>query len=291
MDSKKTCLTCREEQELQFEKGSYQYHRCPACGLLSTYPIPDAATIEAHYARAFQVGNYRLGQEYMKDYLSVYRGLVAALEERLAAQGRALPGMRILDIGCFSGELLELFQEKGADVYGCELQEDAVRIANEKLPGRIFKTDVFSNDFPAMTYDVVVMSGVIEHVVDPEKLLRRATEMLVPEGTLMVQTPDSGSVLARIMRKHWPPCAPVEHIHLFSRRSMERKLREIGLREVQFRSHWKKLPIAYVYHNFRNFGPEFFTLLKPLYQLLPVSLTRTTLPFYIGEFIVFAQRV
>lgn len=291
VEYEKKCLVCGKKQRFKFKSRGYYYYRCQSCGLLSTYPFPDRTTIEAHYSQQVEDSNYRLAQQYMEYYLSVYKGYVNKLEVELRSYGLSFHGLKILDIGCFTGELIEILKEKGADVYGLELQDKAVEIANKKLPGRIFKADVFNNNFPQMKFDVVILSGVIEHVMDPIKLLKRSVEVLNLGGILMLQTPNSTSFLSKILGRYWPPCAPVEHIHLFSKKSLEKSLHEIGLEHIKFRSHWKKLPIVYIYNNFRNFGPEFFKILKPFYNLLPQSALNKSLPFYIGEVIVFARKL
>lgn len=290
MSSNVSCTMCGDECRPQFCKGAFTYYRCRGCSLLSTSPIPDAATIESHYAKAFQEGNYGLGQEYMRYYIKVYENLAQRIERYLAHYGKNLSGMKVLDIGCFTGELLLLLQKKGADVSGVELQEEAVAIAQERLPGRIFKADVFSENFPDRTFDLVIMSGVIEHVVDPMKLLIRSRDLLNPGGILLLQTPNSTSTLARMMGKYWPPCAPIEHIHLFSKNGLQQSLESIGFRNVSMQAHWKKLPCIYVYNNFQNFGPELYKLFRPLYNILPKSILEMTFPFYVGEMLLFSQK-
>jgi len=94
-----------------------------------------------------------------------------------------------------------------------------------------------------------------------------------------------------VLRKFWPPYAPVEHIHLFTRRGIRLLLEANGFRILDTRSHWKKLPVSYVYNMLQNFGPEFHRLLKPLYSVLPRFVRNAVLPFYIGEMIVVAARV
>lgn len=258
---------------------------------MSTYPLPDSATIEAHYAKKFQEGNYELLREYSGQYLGVYSKFVTVLERKLQSSHATLRGLSVLDIGCFTGDFLGLLTERGVvDVYGLELQPEAVEIATQKLPGRIFKADVFSEDFPAVTCDVVTLLGVIEHVIDPIGLLRRACELLKPGGTLMLQTPNSTSSLAHVLGRFWPPYTPVEHIHLFSKRALSQALNGLGLVDVTFKAHWKKLPIAYVYHMLQHFGPELHQLFRPLFRLLPSNIMNLSLPFYVGEVIVTARK-
>lgn len=289
-DTLKKCIVCKSDQKLMFKYMKYDYHICTSCALVSTYPLPDSETIDAHYKNKFKKGNYQLLQEYAGQYARIYEDFVRILGDRLQLYGRNYQQLRLLDVGCFTGEFLEILHKYGVDVYGLELQEEAVELASKKLPGRIFKADVFSRNFPQIQCDVVTLMGVIEHVTDPVKLLTRSSELLRKDGILMLQTPNSRSSLARVMRKYWPPFAPVEHIHLFSRKSLENLLKKLGYVDIEFKQHWKKLPISYVYNMFYNFGPEFYKFLGPIYKLLPGFMTNMCLPFYVGETIVIAKK-
>lgn len=220
MDLEKICIICGKKQKFKFKYRGYHYYRCQSCGLLSTYPLPERSTIERHYTRGFEEGNYQLLRRYIRHYLPVYQKFVRVIEGRLRLYNLSLQGLRVLDVGCFTGELLELLRDKGADVYGLELQDRALEIANQKLPGRIFKADIYSNDFPQIQFDIIMMLGLIEHVIDPVRLLKRSSDLLKKGGIMIIQTPNNACFLAKILGKYWPPCAPVEHIHLFSKKSL-----------------------------------------------------------------------
>lgn len=285
------CILCGSPQRLNFQYRNFEYWRCSSCSLMSTYPLPESTAIEAHYARKFQEGNYELLRIYSEKYLDVYSGFVKVLERKLQSPLLTRQELRVLDIGCFTGEFLCLLKEKGvADIYGLELQPEAVEIASKKLPGRIFKADVFSEDFPIVPCDVITLLGVIEHVLDPVELLKRAYALLKQGGILMLQTPNSTSFLAHVLGRFWPPYAPVEHIHIFSKRAIFQILNRIGFVDITFQAHWKKLPVAYVYHMLQHFGPEFHRLFRPLFRMLPSYITDLCLPFYVGEMIVTARK-
>jgi SAM-dependent methyltransferase len=272
------CIICGAACNGKLRKGEWSYLRCSRCGLLSSDPIPSHQQIELHYRTKFQKGNYEAARRYATPYLRIY--------EQIATWVAPKHGERILDVGCFTGDLMARLAARGADVYGLELQPEAVEIAQEKMPGRVFKADVDGSAFPEGPYDTIMMSGVIEHVIDPAKFVSRAHSLLVPNGRLLLQTPDASSVLALIMRSHWPPLAPIEHIHLFSRSAMRKLLHSSGFSDVQFRIHIKTLPVGYVYENLSNFGPEWKRFLRPLHLLLG----DTALPFYGGEMLISAVR-
>lgn len=274
-----SCLVCGNSRSRALSTvGAFNFHRCSQCGLTSSRPIPSADEIEAHYRRKFTSGNYETARRFRREYRRIHH--------QLADFVRILPGERVLDIGCFTGELLKILVDRGADGFGLELQTEAVAIANVALPGRVFQADVFGTSFPPGPYDVVTMMALVEHVVDPGAFLRRAHGLLKPGGRIYLQTPDAGSVIARLAGAHWPPLAPIEHIHIFTRPALARLLAESGYSDVHFKAHVKWLPVAYVYEMLANFGPEWQKLFKPMKLLLG----RTTLPFYVGEMMVSARK-
>ena len=284
------CTVCTRDQQHMFDYRSYHYYRCPKCSHVTTYPTPDRNAIHEHYDRKFNEGNYQLLRDFSQEYRKIYDYYVRILDLQLLTRGLSWDGLKVLDVGCFTGEFLQILKTHGADVYGLELQSRAVEIANRKLDGRVFQVDIDRADFPQMSFDLISLLGVIEHVVDPIRLISRAQELLCPGGLLLIQTPNSGSFLARAMRGLWPPYAPVEHIHLFSRQSLTVALLQLGFTKILYEGHWKKLPVDYVFNMLQNYGPEFHRLIKPVYMRLPERLTRASLPFYVGEMLVIAHK-
>ena len=285
------CSVCSTEQKFAFKRLGFDYYRCPSCRLVSTYPYPSDEEIEDHYRKKFNDGNYQLIQDYMQSYLSVYRDFADKLLKLYKQRGEnSLKGKLALDIGCFTGDFLKILKGFGADVYGVELQEEAVQIANKSLNGHVYKADLLKNNFPQHEYDIVTMLGLIEHVIDPVPLIERAVSLLKHDGILMLQTPDSNSILARLMNSKWPPYAPVEHIHLFSKKCLLNLLRQFDFSSIEFYSHVKHLPVDYIFNNLKNFGPELYNKLHNIYKISPRFIKTMRLPFYGGEMVVIASR-
>lgn len=65
-----SCLACGTMMRLAFHYMGYEYHRCPRCGHVTTHPLPDSQTIEAHYTEKFRAGNYQLLREFSTAYLA-----------------------------------------------------------------------------------------------------------------------------------------------------------------------------------------------------------------------------
>lgn len=272
-----------------FDYREFGYFRCPECRHVTTFPYPTQSQMKAHYQRGFKEGNYKVAREHSEVYQSAMNKLSRLIENFLFEHDRSLSTSSILDIGCFTGEFLYHMSQRGAETYGVELQEEAAKIAEKKLPGKIFNEDILSAKFSLCNrqFDIITLLGVIEHVTDPIHLLKRASKLLKANGLLVIQTPDSTSLFPRMMRKYWPPYTPVEHIHIFSRQSLFIILHKLGFKSSVFKWHWKTLSISYVYGMFQTFGPEFYRIFRPLYTILPRGVRNIRLPFYIGETIVF----
>jgi 2-polyprenyl-3-methyl-5-hydroxy-6-metoxy-1,4-benzoquinol methylase len=282
----RVCLACGQQQRGLFRKGEYWYCRCRGCGLTSLDPIPDSATIDRHYEHKFESGNYQLLSDFAPQYRRIYEGYADALGKLIDFSSHPA----VLDIGCFTGDFLCILAERGVDVYGLELQEKAAALAEARLPGRVFQARVESSEFPQRMYDAITLLAVIEHVTDPKGLVEHCAARLKPGGVMMLQTPNTGSLLCRLSGRFWPPYAPVEHLHLFSARSLERIVRDAGLTAVEVRNHWKTLPVAYVYQMLENFGPEVHRLARPFYGILPNAARKSSLPFYVGEMLMTARK-
>jgi SAM-dependent methyltransferase len=277
-DDLNACSVCGGPLAKGPRKGRWIYQRCRSCGLLTSDPIPTATEIEDHYRAKFESGNYALNLSYAAQYRQVH----AKIAEWIAPRA----GDRVLDIGAFTGDLLEILAEKGADVYGLELQAEAVAIATERLGPRVFQADVLGTQFPPGPYDIISMIALIEHVTDPRSMIRRTRELLAPGGRLYLETPNAGSAVARALGSAWPPLAPVEHIHLFSPTALTLLLEQEGFTEIRVRRHVKRLPFAYVHEQLANFGgPRWQLLTRPFRAILGDA----NLPFYVGEMLVSAR--
>jgi methionine biosynthesis protein MetW len=98
---------------------------------------------------------------------------------------------RILDMGCSSGALGAALKERqGAEVVGIELDEAYARDAEKRLD-RVVCADLetgLEQDLGA--FDCVIAADVLEHLVDPWRVLRRATGLLEPGGAAIVSLPN-----------------------------------------------------------------------------------------------------
>ena len=90
----------------------------------------------------------------------------------------------VLDIGCGAGRLGEALKAREqAEVVGIELNEAAAMAARQRLD-QVFVGDIEALDlpFPPGRFDAIVCGDILEHLRDPDHLLRQARAWLTPDG-------------------------------------------------------------------------------------------------------------
>ena len=105
---------------------------------------------------------------------------------------RHLSTISVLDIGCGNGSQLSLpLARSGFSVTGIDPDEASIAHAarlSENVPSARFLS-ASVNDI-AETFDVVILSEVLEHVMEPAGLLKAGERRVNPNGLVIVTTPN-----------------------------------------------------------------------------------------------------
>ncbi len=140
--------------------------------------------------------NDRLAQEHdIDDYYARSSPIIRVIEERRLAIIRRLiapaAGERLLEVGCGGGHVLARFPECrlfGVDVSGDMLEKARRRLAH--LGATLLKGELGSVDLEPGSFDAVICTEVLEHVVEPEAVLAGIARMLSPSGRAVITFPN-----------------------------------------------------------------------------------------------------
>ncbi len=132
---------------------------------------------------------------------------------------------RILDVGCGRGEFLDVAADAGLETHGVDL--DAAMLAHAGAH-RVVEAEAL--DFLQSTpekFDVVGALHVIEHfpVAEGAALVRLGASRLVPGGSLIIATPNPGS-LPTIAHEFWKDPT---HVRPYDVELLEFLCRDAGL--------------------------------------------------------------
>jgi SAM-dependent methyltransferase len=140
--------------------------------------------------------------------------------ERLLA---AVPSRakRILEVGCARGRLGHELkrQDPGRYVAGVEQDQAAARVAGQRLD-EVFVLDVQADTPPIEpgSLDCLLFGDVLEHLMDPEDVLRRYRDLLAPTGLTLVSVPNIQhfSVVRNLLRGEfmYQPAGLLDGTHL-----------------------------------------------------------------------------
>lgn len=113
------------------------------------------------------------------------------LNEALCAT--ILPARRVLDVGCGVGWLGAFLKERdGSHVTGITLNaaeaEEARHALDHVIVGDVERGDL---DLGGRPFDAVILSHVLEHMVDPWSVLRRMADHVTPDGRVYVALPNA----------------------------------------------------------------------------------------------------
>lgn len=169
---------------------------------------------------------------------------------------------KLLDIGCGGGEILKRMQNVGWSVVGMEPDSNAASRLIEKDGLPIYRSlnEIANKN---ISFDVIVLSHVIEHLPDPVKTLAELRSLLRPNGQLIITTPNVRGLGSKIFRGYWRGLEPPRHFNVFSTTSLQKALTIAGFRVAQMntevrlaRGIWYVSWLAMMRHRKIECGPR-----------------------------------
>ena len=136
-------------------------------------------------------------------------------------------------MGCGSGKTLALLKELGWDVYGLEIDKNAVQIARERglVNVKLGGYEKIAN-FPDNYFDSIRLYHVIEHIPDSQACLRLIYKKLKPGGEIILGTPNTDSVVSKMFGKFWYNLDIPRHLFLFSPNTLSTIVKTEGFSQL-----------------------------------------------------------
>ena len=151
--------------------------------------------------------------------------------------------LRVLDLGCGNGSLSNSIADQGYEVVGIEESESGCKFARLDSECHFIQSSIYNLPYAELenSFDIVISSEVIEHLLYPRELIRAAKKCLKPNGRLILTTPYHGYLknlalaLAGKMDQHLTALWDGGHVKFFSVSTMTALLESEGFTNVNYK--------------------------------------------------------
>jgi 2-polyprenyl-3-methyl-5-hydroxy-6-metoxy-1,4-benzoquinol methylase len=189
----------------------FEVHCCAECTYQFVLPRPSIEELKAVYEPPPPGTFGEHSPEDIKELGLIYHELITKA---------SVAGNNVLEVGCNTGFILSGLKKLGYRVTGTDLSTTALEYA-KKYYGL---DSIYLSDFPpeheSGSFDVLIASHIIEHVLDPRAFVDQCSRFLKPGGICIIRTPNVDSLGIRTFRGHYPVYCPPIHLNYFSTRTL-----------------------------------------------------------------------
>ena len=177
-------------------------------------------------------GSYNTGVKYTDDEISYFLNKV---EQKYIAAMTVCPdlkssGKSFVDIGAGEGWALNYFSSKGWKCMGVDFSEYGCAANNPDQVSQLLVGDIYANIKSLCEsqrkFDFVLIDNVLEHVVDPFRMLMDIKGIVSENGVLIVEVPNDFSITQEelfkkgyVSKEYW--LAFPDHLSYFNRKGLE----------------------------------------------------------------------
>lgn len=239
------CSVCNQKSnENLFIKNQGEYFFCKHCAhVFLGNPFAEKTMLD--YYNGYPPSSLEWHQNESDYYRRIYNSGLDMLTKSIGENpGRST----ILDVGCSSGFFMSIAEERLIEAYGVE--PNVIESKHAKSKGLKVLGKTIDEIESHKKFDSITLWDVLEHINDPVMLIKRFRSLLKTGGVIFVQVPSSQSLAARIMREHCNMYDGIEHITLFSAKSLEHAFSKAGFDLVTMQS---VISESYAVRNYLNY--------------------------------------
>lgn len=234
---------------------------CQHCGMAYKNPIATPRLIGHIYSEAY---THFVTKESDNDAVGVFRSRVERLGEVCG---------RHLDYGCGAGYFVEAALQAGWDSFGADPFLPSASAASS-LAGRLWKIDAADPAIASITgkFDCISLWAVVEHLTSFKDTFGGLVRLLNPGGTIVFNSPNAHSLIARYFGSSWRMATLIEHLEFCTPAAIRWLAANWGLKVQKLRFCGSPFPLG------RGGGPSDQGLGSPPFPTLFIDETHSISP-------------
>lgn len=195
--------------------------------MLETFPQPSLDKLPNYYQSEDYISHTDSKRNLLEKVYHIVKS--TALKRKLKLINKVSnEGKNLLDVGCGTGDFLQIAQQNNWMVSGIEPNEHARHIANQKTNNQVFDVDQLLK-FKKQSFDVISLWHVLEHLPNLDEQIEVLESLLKPNGTLIIAVPNYKSYDATYYKDFWAAFDVPRHLWHFSQNSISRLVSKVGM--------------------------------------------------------------
>ena len=277
------CPCCNNSQfETIAEYDRYGFYNpnviCKDCGLIFSNPMWTEESVsdfyEHHYRTIYSWGALKSIKETFKSFEDSSR-ILTTINDMIPLDSK----MKILEVGCGGGWHLKKFKDNNFNnLTGIDLGSDYINYGKERYNIDLQNTAI---DKLSDTYDLIILSHLLEHIIDLDSFIQQLSQRINPQGYLYIELPGilmTGYTYGKLNRS-----LQNAHTYYFTLATLTNIMNKNGFSLVKG-DEWIQSVWQYTGVKTNSFSNEYLVIKIYLNQILPLQEEISSLKQQISSF-------
>ena len=210
-------------------------YKCKSCHHMFVYPIKNNIETQKLYSDSENLNKIKdvIQNHKITKMQKYYFNQVLETSKNLTNK----KNLNILEIGSSIGTFLKYAQEKKHIVIGTEVNKEIVNIVNKEGIIKLkYVENNYTDYFNINSFDLIYLEHVLEHLHNPNKILKQLTQLLNKNGIIIIKSPNHNSLLSLIFNKFWTWTYSNRHLNFFNKKSYQQILKNCGLKLISYKT-------------------------------------------------------
>ena len=200
-------------------------------GYLETSPQPSLEKLPEYYKSEDYISHTDTKRNLLEKAYHVVRNISLNRKLKLI-NSYTSEDKNLLDVGCGTGDFLQIAQQNDWIVFGVEPNNEARQIANSKTNNSVSDIEQLL-EFPKQSFDVITLWHVLEHLPNLEEQVSILKSLLRENGRLIIAVPNYKSYDAEYYKNFWAAFDVPRHLWHFNQESISKLFSKENMEVVE----------------------------------------------------------
>jgi 2-polyprenyl-3-methyl-5-hydroxy-6-metoxy-1,4-benzoquinol methylase len=229
------CPVCDKEEFKLFlncldhtvSRETFSIVQCISCNFKFTNPRPNINVLGNYYKSEEYISHSNTKKGFVNSTYQIVRKYT--LLKKLQLISKFFKTGNLLDIGCGTGEFLNVFKEAKWSTVGIEPDLQTRENASQKYSLNIYPEE-YLKQLKSESFEIITMWHVLEHVPFLNERIQDIKRLIKQNGIIIIAVPNCNSLDAEIYKEHWAAYDVPRHLYHFTPQTLELVFKKHGLK-------------------------------------------------------------